>query len=167
MFTELMPLLKQRVLILTVSRVDDELICVSVIPKKREDAADENAALAIPLALTGKPDELDRDLPAQLAGFADSVIKTGSNLEELKAEHVAAVKAVDAENRKRLDQKRKVNDKSAPPAEKPASGPEFKDGKPVFGSRPSPAVGAAPSLFDSVEKQPAAVEDVTQAPPSA
>jgi PRTRC genetic system protein E len=167
MFTELMPLLKQRVLILTVSRVDDELICVSVIPKKREDAADENAALAIPLALTGKPDELDRDLPAQLAGFADSVIKTGSNLEELKAEHVAAVKAVDAENRKRLDQKRKVNDKSAPPAEKPASGPEFKDGKPVFGSRPSPAAGAAPSLFDSVEKQSAAVEDVTQAPPSA
>ncbi len=167
MFTELMPLLKQRILVLTISRVNDELICVSVIPKKRDDTADENAALTIPLALTGKPDELDRDLPAQLAGFADSVIKTGSNLEELKAEHAAAIKAVDAENRKRLDQKRKVNDKSAPPAEKPASGPEFKDGKPVFGSRPSPEAGAAPNLFDSVEKQAAAVEDVTQAPPSA
>lgn len=166
MFRELMPLLKQRILVLTISRADDEHICVSVIPKKRDDTADENAALTIPLALTGKPDELDRDLPAQLAGFADSVIKTSSNLEELKAEHAAAIKAIDAENRKRLDQKRKVNDKSTPPAEKPASGPEFKDGKPVFGSRPSSEAGAAPSLFDSVEKQPAA-EDVTQAPPSA
>jgi hypothetical protein len=34
MFAELMPLLKQRVLILTISRVDDELILVNVIPKK-------------------------------------------------------------------------------------------------------------------------------------
>jgi PRTRC genetic system protein E len=92
MFTELMPLLKQRVLVLTITRVDDEHICVSVIPKKREDAVDENVALTTPLALTGKPEELDRDLPGQLSGFADSVIKTGSNLEQLKAEHAAAVK---------------------------------------------------------------------------
>jgi hypothetical protein len=48
MFTELMPLLKQRILVLTISRVDDELICVTVIPKKRDDIADENTALTIP-----------------------------------------------------------------------------------------------------------------------
>jgi PRTRC genetic system protein E len=153
MFTELMPLLKQRVLVLTISRVNDELICVSVIPKKREDAADENAALTTPLALTGKPEELDRDLPAQLSGFADLVIKTGSNLEQLKAEHAAAIKAADAENRKRLDEKRKVNGKSVPPAEK-AAGPEIKDGKPVFGTRPSPEPERTPGLFDAVEKRP-------------
>jgi PRTRC genetic system protein E len=150
MFKELMPLLQQRTLVLTISRVDDEFICVSVIPKKRDNIADENAALTIPLALTGKPDELDRDLPAQLAGFAESVIKTRSNLEQLKAEHTAAVKAVDAENRKRLDEKRKVNGKSTPPAEKPATGPEFKNGKPVFGSRPSSDVEAPPNLFDAI-----------------
>lgn len=166
MFMELMPLLKQRLLVLTISRVDDQLICVSVIPKKRDDVADENTALTIPLALTGKPDELDRDLPAQLAGFAVSVIKTGSNLEQLKAEHTAAIKAVDAENRKRLDEKRKVNGKSAPPAEKPATSPEFKDGKPVFGSRPSSEARPTPSLFDSVEKKPVEGEDVAQASPS-
>lgn len=166
MFTELMPLLKQRILVLTISRVDDELICVSVIPKKRDDIADENAALTIPLALTGKPDELDRDLPGQLGAFTDSVIKTSSNLEQLKAEHAAAVKAIDAENRKRLDEKRKVNGKSAPPEEKPVSGPEFKEGKPIFGSPPSPQAGPTPSLFDSVERQPAAGEGVTQASPS-
>jgi PRTRC genetic system protein E len=165
MFEELMPLLKQRVLVLTISRVDDDLICVSVIPKKREDAADENAALTIPLALTGKPEELDRDLPAQLSGFAESVIKTGSNLEQLKAEHAAAVKAVDAENRKRLDDKRKINGKTVPPAEKPA-GPEIKDGRPVFG-RPSPEPERTPGLFDTVEKAPPAPEESASASPSA
>ncbi len=170
MFTELMPLLKQRVLVLTITRVDDELICVSVIPKKRENAADENTALGIPLALTGKPEELDRDFPAQLSGFAGSVIKTGSNLEQLKAEHAAAIKAVDAENRKRLDERRKVNGKSAAPenktaapGDKNANGPEFKDGKPVFGTRPSPEPERAPSLFDAVEKHSPAPEEITSA----
>ena len=162
MFTELMPLLKQRVLILTISRVDDELICVSVIPKKRDDAADENAALTIPLALTGKPEELDRDLPEQLSVFAESVIKTASNLEQLKAEHAAAIKAVDAENRKRLDEKRKVNGKTVPPAEKPASGAEFKDGKPIFGTRSSPEPERAPGLLD-VEKTSPAPDGITSA----
>ena len=166
MFKELMPLIKQRVLVLTISRVDDDLICVSVIPKKREDAADENAALTIPLALTGKPEELDRDLPAQLSAFADSVIKTGSNLEQLKAEHAAAVKAVDAENRKRLDEKRKINGKSVPPAEKPASGPTLKDGKPVFGSWASPEPERTPGLFDAVEKTSPPPEEISSASPS-
>jgi PRTRC genetic system protein E len=68
MFTELMPLLKQRVLVLTISRVDDALICVSVIPKKRDTATDDNSALTMPLSFTGRPDELDRELPAQLLG---------------------------------------------------------------------------------------------------
>jgi PRTRC genetic system protein E len=154
MFTELMPLLKQRILVLTISRVDNEHICVSVIPKKRENVDDESAALTIPLALTGKPEELDRDLPAQLSGFADSVIKTGSNLDQLKAEHAAAVKAVDADNRKRLDEKRKVNGKTVPPTEKPAA-PEIKEGKPVFGSRPSPEPERTPGLFDIEKASPA------------
>jgi PRTRC genetic system protein E len=151
MFTELMPLLKQRVLVLTISRVDDALICVSVIPKKRDTATDDNSALTMPLSFTGRPDELDRELPAQLAGFVESVIRTGSNLDELKVQHAAAVKAVEAENRKRLDEKKKVNGKSAPPSEKPDNSPEFKDGKPVFGTKASSEPGATASLFDTVE----------------
>ena len=152
MFTELMPLLKQRVVVMTISRVDDELVCVSVIPKKRDGATDEDSALAVPLSFTGRSDELDRELPTQLAGFTESVIKTGSNLEELKAQHAAAVKAVDAENRKRLEEKRKASSKSGPPPEKPAAGPEIKDGKPVFGSKASCEPADTASLFDAVEK---------------
>ena len=143
MFTELMPLLKQRVLVITISHIENETICVSVIPKKRENAPEENDALTIPLALTGRADELDREFPAQLTAFTESVIRTGSNLEELRAQHAAAVKAVDAENRKRLDEKRKASAKIAPPGEKaaPAPDPEFKDGKPVFGGKGSPEPG--------------------------
>ena len=89
MFKELVPLLKQRVLMLTVSEVENGLILVNVIPKKREKDGDENPALTIPLSITGKPEELDRELPAQLATFTESVIRTGSNLEELQAQHAA------------------------------------------------------------------------------
>jgi len=41
MFTELMPLLKQRVLVVTISHVEDEIICVSVIPSEGPFSAAE------------------------------------------------------------------------------------------------------------------------------
>ena len=94
---------------------------------------------------------MDRELPGQLASFAESVIKTGSNIEELKTQHAAAVKAVEAENRKRLDEKRKVNGKSATVSEKTDTGAEFKDGKPVFGTKNSTPPAANANLFDHVE----------------
>ena len=151
MFRELMPLLKQRVLMLTISRVDDELILVNVIPKKLDKDHDENSALTLPLSFTGKPEELDQELPGQLAAYTESIIKTGSNLDDLKTQHAAAIKAVEAENRKRLDEKRKVNGKATPVSEKPDPGAEFKDGKPVFGTKNSTGQTATASLFDHVE----------------
>jgi PRTRC genetic system protein E len=146
-----MPLLKQRVLILTISRVDDQSILVNVIPKKRDNEADENSALTQPLSFTGKPEELDREFPGQLAAFTESLLKTGSNLEDLKGQHAAAIKAVEAENRKRLDEKKKAGGKSAPAAEKKDAAAEFRDGKPVFGSKPASGPTAPASLFDDVE----------------
>jgi PRTRC genetic system protein E len=154
MFTEMMPLLKQRVLMLTISLVDDESILVNVIPKKRESAADENTALTLPLSLRGKPDELDRDLPSQLAAFAETVIQTGSNLEDLRAQHTAAIKAVEAENRKRLDEKRRSGAKTGPAAEKSNGAAESRDFKPVFGSKTQSGSVVPASLFDHVEPDP-------------
>ena len=150
-FMELMPLLKQRVLVMTISRVDDGLILVNVIPKKPDKETDENSALTLPLSFTGTPEELDRELPGHLASFSESVIKTGSNIEELKTQHAAAVKAIEAENRKRLDEKKKVNGKSTMVSEKTDAGPEFKDGKPVFGTKNSTPPAANANLFDHVE----------------
>jgi len=65
------------------------------------------------LSVTGKPDELDRELSEQLGAFGGSVIKTGSNLDELRTQHAAAVKALEAENKKKLNEKRKADGSKA------------------------------------------------------
>jgi PRTRC genetic system protein E len=58
MFEELMPLVAQRVLVLTLSRVSDEEICVNVIPKPlKSGGRDDDNALATPLSVTGTPKE--------------------------------------------------------------------------------------------------------------
>src|ERR1035438_1027544 len=71
-FTELMPLLKQRVVMITISDVGEGLLRVNVIPRKLEGSADENGALTVPLSITGKAEELDRELPGQLVSFTRS-----------------------------------------------------------------------------------------------
>jgi PRTRC genetic system protein E len=117
MFMELVPLLKQRVVMITVSDVGDGVLRVNVIPRKLDADADQNQALTTPLSITGSAE--DRELPGQLAGFTESVVKTGSNLEELRTQHAAAVKAVEAENKKKLDEKKKgsgAKTATAPPA---------------------------------------------------
>jgi PRTRC genetic system protein E len=157
-FTELMPLLKQRVVMITISDVGEGLLRVNVIPRKLEGSADENGALTVPLSITGKAEELDRELPGQLTSFTESVTKTGSNLDELRTQHAAAVKAVEAENKKKVDDKKKGNGSRTASTPEPAPAPAaaFKDGKPVFGSKtPTPVENG--SLFDT----PASTEATT------
>src|SRR5579864_9796830 len=170
-FTELMPLLRQRAVMITISDVGEGLLRVNIIPRKLEGSSEDNTALTTPLSITGKAEELDRELPGQLTSFTESIAKTGSNLEELKTQHSAAVKALEAENKKKLDDKKKVNGSktaSTPPNPNPPA--EFKDGKPVFGSRPTPPSGESRSLFDTATDQADAVEqpaedEETTAPP--
>jgi PRTRC genetic system protein E len=172
-FTELMPLLKQRAVMITISDVGEGLLRVNIIPRKIEGGSEDNAALTTPLSITGKAEELDRELPGQLASFTESIAKTGSNLEELRTQHSAAVKALEAENKKKLDDKKKVNgSKTASTPPNPNPPPEFKDGKPVFGSKATPPAGESRSLFDPASdrgdadagEQPAE-DDETPAPP--
>src|SRR5579871_2005445 len=149
-FTELMPLLKQRVVMITISDIGEGLLRVNVIPRKLDGSSDENGALTAPLSITAKAAELDRELSGQLTSFTESVTKTGSNLDELKTQHAAAVKAVEAENKKKIDEKKKGNAaKTASATPPPSATPEVKDGKPVFGSKPTPAASECRSLFDA------------------
>jgi PRTRC genetic system protein E len=104
-----MPPLKQRCVMITVSDIGEGLLRINVIPRKMEGGSDGNTALASPLSITGRPAELDRELPSRLSLFTESILKTATNLEELKAQHAAAVKAVEAENKKKLDDKKKAN----------------------------------------------------------
>ena len=154
MFTELKPLLKQRVVMITVSDIGDGLLRVNIIPRKLGDGGSEdNAALTTPLTVTGRAEELDRDLASQLASFTESIAKSGSNLEEVKTQHTAAVKAVEAENKRKLDERKKTNGSKAANVTPPKTSPpaaEFKDGKPVFGSKsPATLTGESRNLFDA------------------
>ena len=174
-FTELMPLLRQRAVMITISDVGQGLLRVNIIPRKLvvDGSSDENTALTTPLSITGKAEELDRELPGQLATFTESIARTGSNLDELKTQHAAAVKALEAENKKKLDDKKKGNGSktaSTPPNPNPPT--EFKDGKPVFGSKTTPTTGENRSLFDTATDQAdadlveqPAEDDATAAPP--
>ena len=99
--------------------------------------------------MTGSAEELDRELPNQLAAFTESVVRTTSNLEELKTQHAAAVKAVEAENRKRLDEKKKGGGaKSAGTSPATSTTPDANAGKPIFGSKAVPTTAECRSLFD-------------------
>jgi PRTRC genetic system protein E len=67
MFSELMPLLAERTVLITVARESDTTIRVNVCPKRT--SANENAALSTPLSFVGTPEELDRDFGRALAGY--------------------------------------------------------------------------------------------------
>jgi PRTRC genetic system protein E len=153
MFRELMPLLKERTVMMTLSRIDDTTIRVCVIPKRlKEDGKEtpQENALCAPLAVTGTVDELDREFGGQVSRYSSSVIRLGANFDEIEAAHEEATKALKAENKKELDRQRgKSSGTKAPPPEKP-SGPVIKDGKPVFGSKEGPVPPTETrSLFDA------------------
>lgn len=164
MFRELMPLLNERTVMMTLSRIDDVTIRVCVIPKRLKEDSKESAqenALCAPLAVTGTVDELDREFGGQLTRYSSSIIKLGANFEEIEAAHEAATKALKAENKKEIDRQRgKGSGAKAVPAEK-TSGPVIKDGKPLFGSKDGAAPTETRTLFDA---EPAAIQTSTPPP---
>ena len=99
MFTELMPLLRKRRLLLTVSLVEGDTIRATVVPQKASD--NEDNALTTPLAITGTAEELDRDLSQQLVEFTGAHLQLQSTLASAKAEMDAAAKAAREEARKK------------------------------------------------------------------
>jgi PRTRC genetic system protein E len=84
MFIELMPLLGERTVMLTVARIDKNRIRVNVIPtRKRED---ENAALCAPLSFSGTPEEVDGEMARNLGCVRRGNLRLQHTLEEAKAE---------------------------------------------------------------------------------
>jgi hypothetical protein len=91
---------------------------------------------------------LDREFAGQLVGFTEAFVKLGSNLAEIEAAHTTAVKAVEAEKKKGIENKRKGSvSKATSTATETKPGPLVRDGKPVFETRTVTA--ETPSLFDS------------------
>ena len=107
MFKELMPLLSQRMVIIALSRVSDDEMCINVIPKplKSDQQGDDAAALATPLSITGTPKELDEQLPGQLVEFVETHLALSSTLKSAKEQMEAAAKAAKEAARKPTNSK--------------------------------------------------------------
>ncbi len=99
MFMELMPLLRKRGLLLTISLVEGDTLRATVLPQKTSDA--DAKATTTPLAITGTAEELDRDLPQQLIEFVGAHLQLQSTLASAKAEMDAAAKSAREEARKK------------------------------------------------------------------
>ena len=111
MFTELAPLLAERTLLLTLSAVPGGIIRVNVIPKCRTRTMPPRKPWPR-RSVTGTAADLDRDFPAQLTGYAQSILETHSTLKQIREAHKAAVKELEAENKKALEAKRKTDTNS-------------------------------------------------------
>ena len=118
MFAELMPLLRKRRLLLTISLVEGDTIRATVVPQKASDTEDN--AITTPLAITGTAEELDRELPQQLAEFTGAHLQLQTTLASAKAEMEAAAKAACDEARKKTS-KPSVSTNSTTSAAAPVS----------------------------------------------
>jgi PRTRC genetic system protein E len=89
-FVELVPLLKDRTVLITVASIDGKLK-VNLIPAKTKEG--EEQALTTPLSFTGSAEELDAELGSHLASYVHSHVELHNTLAEAKAEMDAAAKA--------------------------------------------------------------------------
>jgi len=145
MFKELVPILRSRAVLMTVTALDDDQIRVNVVPKKVKDG--DHDALTTPLSVTGTAEELDAQLAATLVGFVASHLQMKNALEKAKADMDAATKDAQAEARakaKTTTGKAPARIESAPPA--------------VAAQSPGPAK-QAPAKPASLFDLPASVDD--------
>ncbi len=119
MFVELMPLLGERTVMITVSRVNQNSIRVNFIPSRKKE--DENPALATPLSFTGTPEELDRELGNSLASYVEENLRLQTTLTEAKSEMEAAAKAACDQVRAKAGQNAKKQENAAPNDPEPES----------------------------------------------
>ena len=138
MFKELVPILRNRAVLITATALDDDQIRVNVVPKKTKDG--DHDALTTPLSVTGTAEELDTQLAATLVGFVASHLQMKNALEKAKCEMDAATKTAQAEARA----KSKTAARSVPvKTEVNQNAPSAKSAEQV---RPAPQMPA--SLFD-------------------
>jgi PRTRC genetic system protein E len=146
MFTELMPLLAERTVLITVARESDTTIRLNVCPKRTKES--DNVALSTPLSFVGTPEELDRNFARELAAYVDTHRQLGSTLAQAKATMEAAAKAAQEEARRKADERRKAKPSNPTPVPAATTQPGAS-----AGSNPSPAT--ASNLFGAAPAEPA------------
>jgi PRTRC genetic system protein E len=166
MFTELMPLIEQRPVTITVTVLSgSQRIRVNIVPKSLERDGEVNdkigysnkdriakvpdeaiKALTTPLSLTGTAEEIDAELAQALRGFAESHVQLQKTVDHAKEQIAEAVKAIEERD------KNKVKAKTA--ARSTTTGEDASVNK---------AESSNPGLFD-VTAAAARTDDCTGAP---
>ena len=139
MFAELMPLLRKRRLLLTISLVEGDTIRATVVTQKASETEDN--AITAPLAITGTAEELDRELPQQLVEFTGAHLQLQSTLASAKAEMNAAAKAAREEARSKTSKPSSTTSPATPAA--PPTPPE-PEPPPLFAPQAQPETAATP-----------------------
>lgn len=155
MFQQLVPLLRQRSVLLTVTLVEDDQVRVNVMPKKIAEG--ENTALTTPMSFTGTAGELDEQLPAAISSFVASHLELKNTLEKAREEIAAAAKAAQEEARNKAKNAKKGNDAPAK-----ATATEKKDAEKKEEEEETKALAppSLPGLFDA----PGPAEPAPEAP---
>jgi len=164
MFTQLMPLIQNRALTLTVTAISTTEIRVNVVPQPSENDKKPNSEVAhshekevakipekairgltTPLCLTGTPEEIDAELKNTLTQFTALHQGLQQSFDGAATAIKEAVKAIDERERLKRE-KDKANSKKQTPA-------KAEEQKPVEDA-------ALPLLFTTQgEKQPAAASE--------
>ncbi|MBV8052048.1 MAG: PRTRC system protein E [Acidobacteriaceae bacterium] len=124
MFIELMPLIENRPLTITVAALSEGRIRVNVVPQAltKDSKANEKIgyankdkiaqvpesaihALTTPLSLTGTPEEIDAELAQQMKAFVDSHLALQRSVDEAKKQIAEAVKAIEERDKARSKSK--------------------------------------------------------------
>ena len=167
MFKELMPVLQDRPLTITVVALAGGKIKVCVIPQSQDKDGKVNSkvgyqaekevkkipesaikALTTPLALTGTPEELDAGLAEQLTTYAQSHAQLQNGIAQATQEITDAVKAIEDRNKAKSKTKAdtaagKKDSVDAHEEKKTASAPEQTATLPLaWCAAPAPAVSA-------------------------
>jgi len=145
MFTELMPVLQDRPLTITVAALAGGKIKVCVVPQSQDKDGKVKAkvgyqaekevpkipesaikALTTPLALTGTPEELDAGLAEQLTTYAKSHLQLQHGISQATQEITNAVKAIEERNKTKSKAKTDTGKKDPvdAPTEKKTAPPE-------------------------------------------
>ena len=98
-FRQLAPLLAQRAVLITVSKLDGEQLQVNICPRQLKGG--ENEALTIPLSVTGTAADLDAELVTQISSFVASHVGLNTNLAVVEKEIAEAEKAAREEAAKK------------------------------------------------------------------
>ena len=147
MFQQLVPILRQRSVLLTITALEHDQIRVNVLPKKLAEG--ENTALTTPMSFTGTAQELDAQLPDAIVSFVSGYLELKNTLDRAKEEMAAAAKLAQEEARNKSKAAKKPAPIAALTKKEEPKVPEPPKIPSLFDLSPSTSAPAAPGDDDA------------------